>query len=191
MPEGGIGTGNFKEKRWRCNVRQSCRVLHHQANGKRLPHSKRTISALSEVISSMSRFFLRFAWRKNPAGTNSSSARQSFAMDFRFAAAIYPPPAHIGKHEYCTIQAAEKPVLSRQTNGQESFVDCHALVYPHGMPCSSAEMGSVSSITVPSLPLSVMRTLPPWRRAISQTSDKPSPTPPFSRLRDLSTRKKG
>lgn len=35
------------------------------------------------------------------------------------------------------------------------------------------------------------QTEPPWRSAISHTSESPSPAPPYSRLRDLSTRKKG
>ena len=39
--------------------------------------------------------------------------------------------------------------------------------------------------------LSSTRTSPPCSVTISHTSDSPNPTPPFSRLLDLSTRKKG
>ena len=42
---------------------------------------------------------------------------QSFAMDFRFAAAIYPPPASPLKHEYYTIYVVENPGLSGQNGG--------------------------------------------------------------------------
>jgi len=45
-------------------------------------------------------------------------------------------------------------------------------------------------MTVPFFELSSTRTEPPWMSAISHTSERPSPAPPYSRLRDLSTRKK-
>ena len=54
-------------------------------------------------------------------------------------------------------------------------------------PCT----GSSTAIVVPFFELSSTRTQPPWRLAISHTKESPSPTPPYSRLRDLSTRKKG
>ena len=54
-------------------------------------------------------------------------------------------------------------------------------------PCT----GSSTAIVVPFFELSSTRTQPPWRLAISHTRESPSPTPPYSRLRDLSTRKKG
>lgn len=54
-------------------------------------------------------------------------------------------------------------------------------------PCT----GSSTAIVVPFFELSSTRTQPPWRFAISHTKESPSPTPPYSRLRDLSTRKKG
>ena len=50
---------------------------------------------------------------------------------------------------------------------------------------------SSTAMTVPFSELSSTQTEPPWRLAISQTSESPSPAPPYSRLRDLSTRKKG
>ena len=53
-------------------------------------------------------------------------------------------------------------------------------------PCT----GSSTAIVVPFFELSSTRTQPPWRLAISHTKESPSPTPPYSRLRDLSTRKK-
>ena len=54
-------------------------------------------------------------------------------------------------------------------------------------PCT----GSSTAIVVPFFELSSTQTQPPWRLAISHTKESPSPTPPYSRLRDLSTRKKG
>ena len=51
--------------------------------------------------------------------------------------------------------------------------------------------GSVTAIVDPFSELSSTRTAPPCSEAISHTSDSPSPTPPFSLLRDLSTRKNG
>ena len=46
-------------------------------------------------------------------------------------------------------------------------------------------------MVVPFSELSSTQTKPPWSSAISHTSESPSPAPPYSRLRDLSTRKKG
>ena len=46
-------------------------------------------------------------------------------------------------------------------------------------------------MVVPASELSSTQTLPPWSSAMAHTSDSPSPTPPYSLLRDLSTRKKG
>lgn len=51
--------------------------------------------------------------------------------------------------------------------------------------------GKVATIVVPTSELSSTQTSPLCSAAISQTSDSPNPTPPYSRLRDLSTRKKG
>ena len=51
--------------------------------------------------------------------------------------------------------------------------------------------GSPTAMVVPFSELSSTQTEPPWRSAISHTSESPSPAPPYSRLRDLSTRKKG
>ena len=51
--------------------------------------------------------------------------------------------------------------------------------------------GSSTAMVVPFSELSSTQTEPPWRLAISHTSESPSPAPPYSRLRDLSTRKKG
>ena len=51
--------------------------------------------------------------------------------------------------------------------------------------------GSSTAMTVPFSELFSTQTEPPWSSAISHTSDSPSPAPPYSRLRDLSTRKKG
>ena len=46
-------------------------------------------------------------------------------------------------------------------------------------------------MVVPASELCSARISPPCSAAISHTSDSPSPTPPYSRLRDLSTRKNG
>ena len=51
--------------------------------------------------------------------------------------------------------------------------------------------GSSTAMVVPPSELSATQTRPPWRLAISHTRDSPSPAPPNSRLRDLSTRKNG
>lgn len=56
---------------------------------------------------------------------------------------------------------------------------------------SACCMGSSTAIVVPVSELSATQTKPPWRLAISHTRESPSPAPPYSRLRDLSTRKKG
>ena len=55
----------------------------------------------------------------------------------------------------------------------------------------SAPAGSSTAMVVPLSELSSTQTEPPWRSAISHTRESPSPAPPYSRLRDLSTRKKG
>ena len=52
-------------------------------------------------------------------------------------------------------------------------------------------IGSSTAMVVPLSELSSTQTEPPWRSAISHTRESPSPAPPYSRLRDLSTRKKG
>ena len=52
-------------------------------------------------------------------------------------------------------------------------------------------IGSSTAMVVPLSELSSTQTEPPWRLAISHTKESPSPAPPYSRLRDLSTRKKG
>ena len=52
-------------------------------------------------------------------------------------------------------------------------------------------LGSVTSITVPFLSLFSAFTVPLCKSTISHTSDSPRPTPPYARLRDLSTRKNG
>ena len=44
-------------------------------------------------------------------------------------------------------------------------------------------------MVVPLSELSSTQTEPPWRSAISHTRESPNPAPPYSRLRDLSTRK--
>ena len=62
------------------------------------------------------------------------------------------------------------------------------------LPCGEIQLhctGSSTAMTVPFSELFSTQTEPPWSSAISHTSDSPSPTPPYSRLRDLSTRKKG
>ena len=51
--------------------------------------------------------------------------------------------------------------------------------------------GSSTAMVEPFSELSSTQTEPPWRSAISHTRESPSPAPPYSRLRDLSTRKKG
>ena len=50
-------------------------------------------------------------------------------------------------------------------------------------------IGSSTAMVVPLSELSSTQTEPPWRLAISHTRESPSPAPPYSRLRDLSTRK--
>lgn len=55
----------------------------------------------------------------------------------------------------------------------------------------SHRAGKETAMVVPSSELCSTHTRPPWRAAISHTRDRPSPTPPHSRLRDWSTRKKG
>ena len=55
----------------------------------------------------------------------------------------------------------------------------------------SAPAGSSTAMVVPLSELSSTQTEPPWRSAISHTNESPSPAPPYSRLRDLSTRKIG
>ena len=52
-------------------------------------------------------------------------------------------------------------------------------------------VGNFTAIVVPFSELSSTRISPPCSVTISQTSDSPNPTPPFSLLRDLSTRKNG
>ena len=62
------------------------------------------------------------------------------------------------------------------------------------LPCGEIQLhctGSSTAMTVPFSELFSTQTEPPWSSAISHTSDSPSPAPPYSRLRDLSTRKKG
>lgn len=54
-----------------------------------------------------------------------------------------------------------------------------------------ASPGNFTSIVVPRSELSFTRISPPCSATISHTNESPSPTPPFSRLRDLSARKKG
>ena len=51
--------------------------------------------------------------------------------------------------------------------------------------------GSSTAMVEPFSELASTHTQPPWRSAISHTRESPSPAPPYSRLRDLSTRKKG
>ena len=51
--------------------------------------------------------------------------------------------------------------------------------------------GSRTAMVVPFSELSSTQTRPACRLAISQTSESLSPAPPYCRLRDLSTRKKG
>lgn len=55
----------------------------------------------------------------------------------------------------------------------------------------SVPAGSPTAMVVPFSELSSTQTEPPWSSAISHTSESPSPAPPYSRLRDLSTRKNG
>ena len=52
-------------------------------------------------------------------------------------------------------------------------------------------VGNFTAIVVPFSELSSTRISPPCSVTISQTSDSPNPTPPFSLLRDLSTLKNG
>ena len=52
-------------------------------------------------------------------------------------------------------------------------------------------VGISTEMEVPFSELSSTQTEPPWRPAISHTRESPSPAPPCSLLRDLSTRKKG
>ena len=62
------------------------------------------------------------------------------------------------------------------------------------LPCGEIQLhctGSSTAMTVLFSELFSTQTEPPWSSAISHTSDSPSPAPPYSRLRDLSTRKKG
>ena len=58
-------------------------------------------------------------------------------------------------------------------------------------PMIGADNGSVTASTLPLSLLFSTQTRPPWSRAISHTSGRPSPAPPSSRLSDLSTRKRG
>ena len=51
--------------------------------------------------------------------------------------------------------------------------------------------GSSTAMVVPFSELFSTQILPPWRLAISHAKESPKPTPPYSRLRDLSTRKNG
>ena len=51
--------------------------------------------------------------------------------------------------------------------------------------------GSSTARVEPFSELVSTHTQPPWRSAISQTNERPNPVPPYSRLRDLSTRKNG
>ena len=51
--------------------------------------------------------------------------------------------------------------------------------------------GRDTATVVPASELFSTHTVPPWSLTISHTSESPKPTPPYSRLRDLSTRKKG
>ena len=65
---------------------------------------------------------------------------------------------------------------------------------PVFLPCRASGyhcIGSSTAMVVPLSELSSTQTEPPWRSAISHTRESPSPAPPYSRLRDLSTRKKG
>ena len=86
-----------------------------------------------------------------------------------------------------TIRSAARQSHSRGRH--ETAKNHYDISAPEGSV--SAPAGSSTAMVVPLSELSSTRTQPPWRLVISHTRESPSPAPPYSRLRDLSTRKKG
>lgn len=72
------------------------------------------------------------------------------------------------------------------------YCQAGTLPIPYDLSAGSTACGGKrTAMVVPVSELFSTQTEPPCSAAISQTSDRPSPTPPYSRLRDLSTRKNG
>ena len=89
--------------------------------------------------------------------------------------------------QFFTASVAEELLL--KNDHHETAEDYYGISAPE--ESFFAPAGSSTAMVVPLSELSSTQTEPPWRSAISHTRESPSPAPPYSRLRDLSTRKKG
>lgn len=92
-------------------------------------------------------------------------------------------------HDHELIESCCDNVVEVENDHHETAEDYYGISTPG--ESFSVPAGSSTAMVVPLSELSSTQTEPPWRLAISHTRESPSPAPPYSRLRDLSTRKKG
>lgn len=141
---------------------------------------------------------IRMTARTAPANAAAPTTASIFLLG-RFFAALQISAAQVTQ---TAAAASAMPSISHNQDSSYKILMCSSLsllfiakpllflnlfVFRVPYPCT----GSSTAIVVPFFELSSTRTQPPWRLAISHTKESPSPTPPYSRLRDLSTRKKG